>query len=197
MSTRTRLGQSAFTLLEAMFVGGLFSLILLLVFQSVSVTLPAQRRVQAQVERVRDATTTLTRLSREMRTSALYHWPRGQWSDYSPDLSSANGPLLFVKNGAPLGIGSGSVVAYWHDPTRKAILRTAYEASGFRFGDPLSYSPLPGEIPGGRVLARNIAEVRLHKLSEHGASFAVLEFHVEGVAEPVSARVRMLPAPGL
>ncbi len=193
----TTSSHRGFTLTEVVFVSAIFSLVVLLTFQALNTAMPVQRKLQGQVERLRDGATTMSKMQRELRTSAFLHWPSGAWVSYTPDLAPQNGPLMFVKNAAPAGWSSGDVVAYWHDPSRKIISRTAYEGSGFVFGDIGSYIPLPNESLNGRVLARDVESFTLRQEQSGEANFLAIEISVEGVREPLTARVRRLPSPGL
>lgn len=194
---RSRFISKGFTLIEVLFVTALFSLVVLLTFQALNSAMPAQRKLRTQVERLRDGATTLSKLQRELRTTALIHWPTGAWVDYTPNLAPGNGPLMFVKNAAPAGWSSGDVVAYWHDPERKIISRAAYVGSGFVFGEISTYIPLPDESLTGRILAREVESFTLRQEHSGEAGFLAVEIVVEGVREPLTARVRRLPSPGL
>lgn len=192
---RTR--GKGFTLIEIVVVSVLFSLVLLLIFRALDSIVPAQRKLSGQVERLREGATTIARMQRELRTSAFVHWPAGNWTTYTPDLQPSNGPLMFVKNRPPDGWLSGDVIAYWLDPVNKTVKRTAYEGTGFVFGAAGTYAPLPDEVLGGRILAREVEDLQLKSELVDGVTYMGIELTMEGVAEPITARIRRLPAPGL
>ncbi len=174
---------------------GMFFLVVTRLFVTI---VPMQDQVREEVLQLRDASTVLARLGRELRTSGVVYQPSGNWTTFYPEISTGDGEIMFVINGPPDGPSTGTPTAYWFHETEGTIRRISYQLGGFTFGVPASYLPSADEPdPNGQVLARDVEDFRLTRVLDNGTTFIRFELKVRTVEKPLTAQVRLLPTPGL
>lgn len=189
-------GRKGLSLIEVIFVMGLTGLFFVLVGRLVVTIIPAQQQMRDEVHRLRQSTTLVARMARELRTSPKVYNPNGNWSTHTPNLG-ASGQLQFLKNRAPGDPTQGHVVCYWYVATERTVRRVAYQGLNFEYIlGPFILLPQEANVDG-RVLAEDVESFTLHRYIKNHAEMVRIEIKVEGVPEPVTATARLLPTPGL